>query len=195
MSEIESLEDLDASTSPARTDTKTRQKSSAAVQTIDPAAVLAKISGRMTQTTADIIQLISQGCQWTADIIGLEIRDHPVQLSQWLSQRRLTSAGDCCPMYLMISWALDWSRDFRSAIQLSVRPLDLCYKTLLHIISYYYIHHYYVLLRSVFLHCFYIVFYAILHSLLLRIITKSLLRIITSLLLHHYNITTFLQYY
>ena len=37
----ESLEDADASPSPARTDTQTRQKSSAAVQTIDPAAVIA----------------------------------------------------------------------------------------------------------------------------------------------------------
>ena len=59
MSKIESLEDVDASPSPARTDTQTRQKSSAAVQNIDPAAVLAKMSGPMTQTTADIIQLIS----------------------------------------------------------------------------------------------------------------------------------------
>ena len=44
LSEIESLEDVDTILSPTRTDTKTRQKSSAAVQTINPAAVLAKIS-------------------------------------------------------------------------------------------------------------------------------------------------------
>ena len=153
MSEIESLEDVDASPSPARTDTQTRWKSSA--------AVLAKIYGPMTQATADIIQLISQG--WTADIIGLEIWDHPVQLSQWLSQQLLTStdsrggAGDCCPMYLMNSWALDWSRDSRRSMKCSVRQSDLSCNTLLHIISYYYINHYYELLRYLLLHCQYIV--------------------------------------
>ena len=51
MSEIESLEleDVDATPNPTRTDPHTRQKSSAAVQTIDLAAVLAEISGPMTQ--------------------------------------------------------------------------------------------------------------------------------------------------
>ena len=37
MSKIESLEDVDTSPSPTRIDTQTRQKSSAAAQTIDPA--------------------------------------------------------------------------------------------------------------------------------------------------------------
>ena len=120
-----------------------------------------KNSGPMTQATADIIQLISQG--WTADIIWLEIWDHPVQLSHWLSQWQLTStdssrgAGDCCPKYLLNSWALDWFSYSTSAMKCNVRQSALCYNTLLHIISYYYINHYCILLLSLFLHCYYIV--------------------------------------
>ena len=122
-----------------------------------------KISGPMThwQATADIIHLISQGS--TADIIWLEIWDHPVQLSQCLSQWQLTSAdssrlrgaGDCCPKYFMNSWVLDWFSDSICAMKCSVRQSALCYNTLLHIISYYYINHTYILLCSLFLHCYY----------------------------------------
>ena len=60
ISEIESLEDVDAPPIPARTDTQIGQKSPAAVQTIDPATVLVKISGPMTQVTADIIIYIQR---------------------------------------------------------------------------------------------------------------------------------------
>ena len=48
--------------SPTRPDTQTRQKSSAAVQTMDSAAVLTKISGPMTPATADIIHNIQIYC-------------------------------------------------------------------------------------------------------------------------------------
>ena len=66
-------------------------------------------------------------------------------------------AGDCCPMYFMNSWALGWSSDPWSAIKCSGWQSDICYNTLLHIIPYYYIDHYYVLLCSLFLHNYYII--------------------------------------
>ena len=46
--EMEYSEEVDALPSPERPDVQTRQKYSAAVQTIGPAAVLAKISGPIT---------------------------------------------------------------------------------------------------------------------------------------------------
>ena len=51
MPEVESPEEADPSSSQARPDTQTRQKSSAAVQTIVPAAVLGNISGPITWPT------------------------------------------------------------------------------------------------------------------------------------------------
>ena len=146
----------------------------------------------MTQTTADIIQLISQG--WTADIIGLEIWDHPVQLSQWLSQLRLTSAdssrrtGDCCTILheLLGAGLVPRLQKCNKVKSETVRPLlpdiityyiILLHSPLLRIITFY--------IFTLFLHCF----YALLHSLVLCILTKSLLRIITTLL-QYYNIIT-----
>ena len=148
----------------------------------------------MTQATTDIIQLISQG--WTADIIWLEIWDHPVQLSQWLSQQRLRltsanssrGAGDCCPMYLLNSWALDWSSDSRTWSDSQPFVITHCY-ILYHIITLIIITYYYILY-------FYIVITMLLHIItftiitLWRIITKSWLCIITSLLSHYYNVIT-----
>ena len=52
---MEYSEEMDALPSPERFDTQTRQKSTAAVQTIDPGAVLAKISGPIIPATTDII--------------------------------------------------------------------------------------------------------------------------------------------
>ena len=99
----------------------------------------------------------------------LEIQDHTVQLSQWLSQRCPSLQPRPCQdwfkqrgwrrlrMYIVNSWALGWSRDPGSAIKCSVRQSDICYYTLLHITLYYHFDHYYVLLRSLFLHCKYII--------------------------------------
>ena len=99
----------------------------------------------------------------------LEIQDHTVQLSQWLSQRCPSLQPRPCQdwfkqrgwrrlrMYIVNSWALGWSRDPWSAIKCSVRQSDICYYTLLHITLYYHFDHYYVLLRSLFLHCKYII--------------------------------------
>ena len=59
---MESRDNVDATPSQASPDTQTRQKSSAALQTIDPVAVLAKFSGSMTAATADIIHNIQSYC-------------------------------------------------------------------------------------------------------------------------------------
>ena len=82
-------------------------------------------------------------------------------------------------MYLMNTWALDWSRDSRSAMTCSVRQSDLCYNTLLHIISYCYIDHYYILLRSL----FYIVI-----PLLLHIITFTIIMYYYKIIITYYYI-------
>jgi len=56
--ELESPDELDQLPSPAGSDTQTRQKSLGAVQDIDPAAVLAKLSGPITPATTDVIRNI-----------------------------------------------------------------------------------------------------------------------------------------
>ena len=67
--ESQSPEEADALPSPAGTDERARQKSSAAVQKIDPAAVCAKSSGPITLATAEIIKdiqsyyLVQEGVQ------------------------------------------------------------------------------------------------------------------------------------
>ena len=98
---------------------------------------------------------------------GWRYGDHPVRLSQWLSQQ--------CPHLPPLPcqrWFKEAERSWRllpyvlceflgaglvprpwSAMKCSVWRQDNCYYTLLHIILYYHIFYYYVLLHYLFLHC------------------------------------------
>ena len=104
-------------------------------------------------------------------------------------------------MYLMNSWALDWSRYPWSAVKCSVRQSELCYK---YIFTYYIILLHQPLLCIIMFSIFTLLwhyYYTLLQSLLLPITKNSFLRIITSLLQHYWIIITsflsliLLQYY
>ena len=98
-------------------------------------------------------------------------------------------AGDCCrgtswipgrcagPATLKVQWS----------VASDINPI--CYNILLHIISYHYIDHDHVLLRTLLLHCEYIFAYSCIGC-FPYIITKSLLHIIARLLHDYYMIVT-----
>ena len=195
ISKIESLEDVDTSPSPARTDTQTRQKSSAAAQTLDPAPLFLQKFLDQAQATADIIwyqqdgQLISLGWRYWTILFSYHSGCRNCSSPVLIQAEGLETAALCTwwtpgpwtgPATPEVQWSVAWDSQ------------NFVINTFLHIILYYYINHYYVLLCSLFLHCYDIIithYYSHYYCLLLKIHFYVLLHHyynIIELLLHHF---------
>ena len=130
---------------------------------------------------------------------GWRYWDHPVQLSQWLSQRGPSlQPRPCWRWFKQRSWRRlpDVLREFLGTSWVagpSQRPwseaCDNYYYTFLHIIFYYSTGHYNILLRSLFLVIFYFMTLPIITYYYKFIITHYYI-IITCLLHHNYIIIT-----
>ena len=139
--------------------------------------------------------------------LGWKHEHHPFSYSSGWHTLLQPRSGDCFRMYFLNFWVLGWSCNLWSAMKCSVWQPDICYYTLLHITIYYYIDNYYVLLRSLFLQCWYIIFthnyiayyyvllqnhyYVLLHDyynnyMIITSLLHPFMFTIITLLLHHY---------
>ena len=200
MSKIASLEDVDESPSPARTDTQTRQKSSAAVQTIDPAAVIAILD----QWRRHRRQLISSSSDsswhhWDGQLISLGWRYGTIQFSFCIGCRNsaspvliqaegLETAAWCTwwspgpwtgPATPEVQWSVAWDRQ----TFVTTHYYILYYIITLTIITYSYILYFYIIF--IIITHYYIGYYYVLWQ----------NHCYCNITYYHIIITTLIQYY